>query len=337
MRVGSVVYATEQGLGYLAKSFYDAGVVTDVVVVSHGRNPNRPEWYPNHPMLFDFNRQKHLLLNLVERVDAMLFFETPFRWELMDYCRKRKVRTFLMTMYECTPERLPSEPDRFLCPSELDLRHFPERSTYLPVPVDGVEWRQRHRLETFVHNAGHGGLRGRNGTRELLEAWVYVTAPASLLVRSQGRLDGWDAGVYPDDVEWGTKALIIQIGTFPRGELYAEGDAFVFPEKFNGLSLPLQEAKAAGMCVIATDRFPNNRWLTVEPSIPVASTRRSRIGPPYREFDEAVVDPRDIAQVINDVYGMDIGRISEAGRAWAASMSWEVLKPYYMEEIARWM
>ena len=39
---------------------------------------------------------------------------------------------------------------------------------------------------------------------------------------------------------------------------------FVFPEKFNGLSLPLQEARAAGMLVLATDRFPMNTWLPRE-------------------------------------------------------------------------
>ena len=46
MRVGSVVYATEQGLGRLGKSFYDAGVIDEVLIVNHpSRKIQRPDWY----------------------------------------------------------------------------------------------------------------------------------------------------------------------------------------------------------------------------------------------------------------------------------------------------
>ena len=48
MKVGMVSYATEQGLGYLAKSFYDAGVIDEVLLISYtarGTRPMHPKWY----------------------------------------------------------------------------------------------------------------------------------------------------------------------------------------------------------------------------------------------------------------------------------------------------
>lgn len=329
MRVGSVVYATDQGLGYLAKSFFDAGVVTDVAVVAHGRHTTHWDWYlPGSLRVMNLRRPSECeaMKGLCRRVDAMLFFETPFHWPLIDYCREIGVATFLMTMYECTPKVLPSTPDIFLCPSLLDSQYFPqERSTYLPVPVDPVPWRQRTKAEVFVHNAGHGGLKGRNGTRELLEAIPLVRSGAKFIVRSQEPIPHKP---HPN--------LEVRIGTVPRSELYDEGDVFIFPEKFNGLSLPLQEAKASGMLVVAADRFPINTWLHREPRIPVREYRTTSIGPPYNEFQEAVIDPVDIARMVDSLYGKDITNISLHGQKWAETMSWEILKPQYLEEITKW-
>lgn len=333
MRVGSLVYATNQGLGILAKSFYDAGIITDVIVIRHKHHRTYPEWYPNRFNMVDIGRvQKTDELarfcsgqRFDRPLDAMLFFETPFNWHLIPLCRKYGVKTFLMPMYECTPKVLPFQPDRFICPSLLDLRYFPiERSTFIPVPVN-VKWRQRYKAEVFVHNAGHGGLKSRNGTGELLDAWKHVKSPAKLILRSQKPLQ-WSV----DDPR-----IEVRVGTVPYEKLYEEGDVFIFPEKFNGLSLPLQEAKAAGMLVMATDRFPNNTYLPIEPLIPVTGYVRSSIGPAYKEFDEAIVSPKLIAAKVDQWYGKDIADYSILGKAWAETMSWEVLKPKYREALCQ--
>jgi hypothetical protein len=118
-------------------------------------------------------------------------------------------------------------------------------------------------------------------------------------------------------------------------ELFSEGDTFIFPESFNGLSLPLQEAYSAGMCVMATDRFPMNTWLPREPLIPVEKYRRDNVGGSCVEFDRAVIEPRLIAATIDNWYGRDISHLSSSGRDWAAEHSWEKLKPVYLEELRR--
>jgi len=327
MRVGSLVFATDQGLGYLAKAFYDNGIVTDPIVVRHGRRPTHTEWYPGAPVLSDLTARALIEVDRVlDVVDAMLCFETPFLWEVFNRAREKNVRTFLMPMYECMPSRLPVEPDRYICPSLLDLRYFPDRSVHIPVPVK-VKHQLRTRAKVFVHNAGNGGLRGRNGTDELLRAMRLVKSPAKLLLRSQVQRD-WPP--YPELLG----KVTLTTGVVPADSLYEEGDVFVFPEKFNGLSLPLQEAHAAGMLVMATDRFPNNEWLPTDPLIKVSHYERSRVAARCVEFDEAILDPKDIAEKIDDWYDADITAYSEAGAEYAKENSWDVLKPRYLRALS---
>ena len=329
MRVGTVCYATAQGLGVLAKAFYDHGVITDPVIVRHGSRPTHPEWYPPGTPSVGGDEIRAAVGRMLDRVDAMLFFETPFRWELIADCRAKGVASVLMPMYECMPRVLPLHPDLILNPSALDQRHYPE-GVQVTVPVTAATWRPRgDAVRTFVHNAGHGGLRGRNGTAELIEAWPHVSPDARLILRSQENLT----------VEQ-TRALRkcgnvdIRIGTAPHAQLYMEGQAFVFPEKFNGLSLPLQEAHAAGMVVVATDRFPNNTWLPKGPLVRSVASRPASISPRLMSFSEAVVDPEDIALKINSLLGTDPSEYGNAGRDWGRANDWAVWGPKYRGIIA---
>lgn len=317
MRVGTLCYATDQGLGILAKQFYDNGVVTDVLVVQHSSRKTHLEWYPGAPVTSSRRIDRKLAEELIQRVDVMLFFETPFDWTLIDVCRRYGVRSVLMPMHECTPAKLPDRPDLFLNPSLLEQEAF--GGVHLPVPVTAMP-RVREQALTFVHNAGHGGLMARNGTPELIDAMKLVSSPAKLVLRTQEPLR---YGITPN--------VEVRVGTVPYSQLFVEGDVFVFPEKFNGLSLPLQEAFASGMPVVATRRFPMDTWLLHEFLVDPVAVRRMRISSAYREFDGAVVTPAAIAAKIDQWYGKDIREASEYGIAWGAANSWSVLKPKYLE------
>jgi hypothetical protein len=343
LRIGSLVYATAQGLGVLAKSFYDAGVVTDVLVIRHGRHQTFDDWYPNATQITSLkdSGQQATMRRFCEGMDAMLFFETPFEWSLINHCRDNGVRTYLMPMFECEHARLPAQPDRFINPSLLDQQYYPQ-GVFIPVPVHGIPVRARTRAEVFLHNAGHGGLKGRNGTAELVEAMRHVKSGAKLVIRMQEpNRQYWAAGGLQDASEKPKNLpgnIELQVGTLPYEKLWENGgehDVFIFPEKFNGLSLPLQEARAAGMLVMCGDRFPMNTWLPRSPLIPVAGYRKTRIGPPYNEFDEAIFDPKAIAAKIDEWHGRDITEYSESSRAWTESMSWGVLKPKYLEALSK--
>jgi hypothetical protein len=338
MRVGSLVFATDQGLGILAKSFYDHGIVTNPLVVRHGRRFEHQEWFPGAPRIADFRQRSYY--DYVRSMDVMLFFETPFDWNLFTFCREHKIKTVLMPMYECMPQVLPALPDMFLCPSLLDV-HWAKAVAkseddvqFLPVPVE-VPWRQRTHALRFVHNAGHGGINGRNGTQQVIDAWSHVKSPVILTVRMQEYfVDGrpvTDADAMLARNERGGR-LEIRPGSLTYEKLWedgGEGDVLLFPEKHNGLSLPLQEARAAGMLVMATDRFPMNTWLPTEPLIKPTGFRRNRLHPSCVEYEEAVINSVDIAAKIDEWFERDITGYSEEGKKWAELSSWANLGPKY--------
>lgn len=365
MNVGTLCYVTEQGLGILAHDFYRHGIITHPVIVRRDslehKRPQHFEWYPAGTPSCAINRipASQIVQHWqAAEVRVALFFETPFDWSLVDRCRSAGIKTIIMPMHECMPRVLPAKPDVWLCPSLLDwvwatgnndikassynttrylmkMENYPQlgdgkdgvKSVYLPVPVDTevIPYRERTIAHTFLHSAGHGGLKGRNGTVEVLEAWKLVRSPLHLLVRTQerghGRTDCNEAG--------GTLRVIH--GTLSRNVLFSEGDVFLFPEKFNGLSLPLQEACAAGMAVMCGNRFPMNSWLPGECLLPVAHYHKGRIGGGYSEFDEAVFNPKDIAAAMDWWYGRDISHLAQQGQQWRDSHSWEVLGPKILE------
>lgn len=302
-KVGSIVLATEQGLGYLAKSFYDNGVIDFVHVHKHGSRTNHYEWYPDRVSMEE----------LLDKCDTLLFFEVPFDWSIIPKAQAKGIKVVFMPMYECTNNPMPFKPDLILSPSALDKRYYPD-SIHVTVPVS-VVWHKREKARTFVHNAGNGGLGGRNGTKELLEAMKHVKSPIKLIVRSQVPITE-----YPDP------RIEYRIGSF--SDIWSEGDVFVFPEKFNGLSLPLQEAFASGMLVMCGARFPMTEWLPKEPMIPIREYKKERIA---TTFDCAVYNPLDIARTIDSWYNKDIEQYSLLGRKWGEQNSWSALKDIYIK------
>lgn len=308
MTVGSIVLATDQGLGYLARDFFQNGIIHKVLIHRHTTRKNHFDWYPSEAIVRTWE-------DLLEACDSFLFFEEVFDWKLIPAARAARKKTVLMPMYECTRNPLPYQPDLILSPSLLDQKYFDSTLVKVPVPAH-VPWRQRGRARVFVHNAGNGGLGGRNGTKELLEAMQYVQSPLKLIVRSQVAILG--ASVDP--------RIEYRFGTVSPENLWDEGDVFVFPEKFNGLSLPLQEAYAAGMLVMCGDRFPMNRWLPREPLIPVQRYKKERIAV---EFDSAVFDPITIAATMDAWYGKNIAAFSRRGKIWGQIHSWQNLKGTY--------
>lgn len=307
--VGAIVFATHQGLGYLAKDFYDNGIIDKVYIIPHRHRENNYTWYKNE----DKVTSPEGLLDC----DTILMFETPIEWGIIKDARNKGIKTILMPMYECTQYPLRYVPDMTLAASDLDLQYYPE-SERINVPVPNwVKWKERKTAKVFVHNAGNGGIGGRNGTDELVEAMKYVKSPIKLIIRSQ---------TYK--VESDDDRIEIRRGTVPESELYDEGDVFIFPEKFNGLSLPMQEAFASGMPVMCGNRFPMNTWLPKEIMIPVDGYKREQLGV---AFDMAIYDPKSIAMTIDSWYGKDISKLSLLGKKFKEENSWKKLKEKYEE------
>ena len=334
LRVGAVVFAIKRGLGYLAKSFHDHGLITDVTYIRHGSIHTEEDWYPDGHCSGASSRN---LVNdesvraMIRNVDWMLFFETPFDWHMIDYARSVGTKTALMTMYECTPATLPFIPDLFLCPSLLDLNYFPEESSvFIPIPVDTARtpWKLRERAEVYVHNGGYLGLQGREGTTNVIEAMAYVQSPLKLIVRCQKSVGSAHERICRED-----SRIEYSCGVAQHGSLYAEGDVAVGAQIWHGCSLPLQEAYASGLCVMNTNRFPMNTWLPNDPLIPVAKTVKGSAARGFMSIDVSHVSPQAIAAKMDEFYCEDITSLSESGREWAEANTWEQLLPVYRQTL----
>lgn len=302
---GAVVFATNQGLGIQAKDFYKHKVFKEVLVWPHSTYENHYEWYPDRVHSFD---------ELLKKCDTIYFFETPFDWTFIIKARNAGVKTVLFVMYECTRNPLPYFPDVLIGGSVLETEFFGAKHINVPVS-DEIVWRKREKARVFVHNAGHGGLGGRNGTLELIEAMQYVKSPIKLIIRSQKPVKQ----ISDERIEY-------RIGDFPYNTLFSEGDVFIYPDKFGGSCLPLQEAFASGMMVMSSNRHPSNLWLPNEPLIPIQGYKKERIS---SEFDSAILSPKDIANTIDEWYGKDISSFSIQGKVWGKTNSWSNLKKQY--------
>ena len=266
MNVGSIVYATESGLGILAKEFYDAGIINSVLVEvenNKGLETNL-SMFPGAPTIGPGGSASaygwspdddEIIGNFLDSIDIFLAFEIPFYAKIIDELKKRGKPFVLMPMYECTPPHLMA--DLYLAVSDLDEKYIKRFHPNSPVERINIPahsqltYRERSTAKVFVHNDGNGSSFDRNGTEDLLSAMQYVQSPIKLLIRSQKRKHSCN----DPRVEIVNKSL-------PFGELWKEGDVFIFPERFNGLSLPIQEAFASGMAVMCGNRFPLNQWLS---------------------------------------------------------------------------
>lgn len=343
MRVGSIVYATDQGLGILAKQFYDNGLIDKVLVKSHPTRKCHHEWYKDGIFIGGLNES--VLREFVKSIDIMLFFETPFWSKLVELCTECNVKTVMVPMYEWSLEKPLYQFDTYLCPSLLDLHYMKIywKAKVMRVPVDPTTWKQRHRALRFLHNAGNGSVLGRPGTHELIQSLRYIKSPIDITFRCQNQAYynslGYEAykSRYLQDskvrVRW-------EIGTKDYNTLFDDYDVFVAPEKFNGLSLPLQEARAAGLHIITTNRFPSNFWLkeNTTPDNPTSfinmlNEEEVRVGREYNKIKSAIVLPSEIAHMIDSIYDKDISAYSSSGKEWAEANSWKALREEWYNAI----
>jgi len=328
--VGSMVYATKSGLGILGKLLYDSKIIDKVFVAQHSKFESHLEWYRTEDIILSVDE-------FLDSIDTLLLLEAPipdpFDWSVVQRAKYKGKKIVLMPMYESTPRQNLFLVDKIICPSLLDLEYYEDYDAeFIPVPSSrDIQWKLREKADVFVHNVGHGGIFSRNGTVEIIEALPLIKSNIKLIIRIQPDANS-ELLTLVDNIT--DKRVEVVKQHVPFSELWSVGDVFLFPEKFNGLSLPLQEAHAAGMLVMAGDRHPINTWLPREPLIPVGGYFNTDLPWIGIKIKNALIQPQAIAETIDKWAGKDIMSQSIDGRAWAIENSGEVLKPRY-DEILR--
>lgn len=322
IRIGICARCDTGGLANLSYDFWKhiTDISKELVILSQIRD--NPYLYPKGIICQVGRPTLEEIDEFLKDIDIVLAFETPYNWNIFSEARKRGIKTILMPMYEWTDEVSPVEPDLYLCPSRLEYDLFPEPKKFLPVPVDRQEipFKQRYKAHTFVFNNGGGGTGGRNGMEELLKAIPLVKSDVKFIIRSQNQ----------EPPKINDKRVSIEFKHFQnRADIFNKGDVFLFPHKFDGLSLPIQEALSAGMPVLSTNFYPHNTYLPKKWLFNIDGFQKGQVAPGARVIDIAILNPKKIAQKVDEWANKEITAESRKADQIAGKISWENLKKEY--------
>lgn len=324
IRLGGFGFRADMGgLGTQTQEFYNH-IPCDKVLVVTAEYACDYSKFPN-ATITGLHISSNEIEPFLKDLDVAICFETPYNWEFFNIAKEMGVKTILQPNYEWLPNPMPSIPDLLIPPSMWHFDEFPEPKVYLPAPVNRklIPFKLRKKADIFLHIAGHKDTSyGRNGTREFLDAIPLVKANVKFIIHTQTNFDN-----IPND-----SRLDYRLGDIPNyNKLYEEGDVLVYPRKYGGQSLSLNEALSSGMAIIMTAVKPQIEFLPKELLIEPYEVNKIRT---RREIEIASINPRDIANKIDEIAHKNITKYSKISNQIAKTISWETLLPEY-EKILR--
>lgn len=328
-RIGLVARCDDSGLGIMSLDLFKNFIIEKTLVVT-GSYENHYERYQefenSEAIICEFGTPMIEEINyFLKDLDLVIAIETPYNWNVFSKAKERGIKTILIPMYEWTQpnDEIPAKPDLFLCPSSLDYDLMPNPKILLPTPINRklIPFRERTEAKTFIFNNGHGGWGGRNSLNEFFQALPFIKSDIKFKVRTQ----------VPFEDAINDSRVEMETGDIPYEKLWEEGDIALHLHKFDGLSLPLNEAMSSGMPIISINQKPQNTFLPKELLIEPEATTRIKI---YRDIDFSILSPFKIAEMIDKVANMSsdkIKELSQRSNELAEKWSWDNLKPEYLK------
>lgn len=330
MKLGIIARADQTGLGYQTRAYYKHLKPAKTMVVdisSLNGNKQYPEWYPDGMFVNGFPNRSDIG-QFLRDLDVVLTAESPYNYELYSLARKQGIKTAVVYNYEFFDWFKYPEyplPDLLIAPSmwnynvvDLFAKKWGVQHTYIHHPVDREEFKYRLRVEpTFMHIAGKPAAYDRNGTFDYLEAHptgrvITQSAELSNRIRRQYRY-----------------CRVIENVTEPR-HLYELGNVLVFPRRYGGNCLPLNEALSCGMPVIMPDISPNNVLLPHEWLVPAQVIEHFE---PRTLIDIYKVDIQALSDKIEWFKNCDMIAESRRANEIADSISWDTLRQMIIDRL----
>lgn len=325
MRYGLIGTCYNTGISHIAAGFAEH-LDMKVLLVDHKPFTKFPERFKNHRQTKEISRAD--IDWLLTDIDVLFTIETPYEWQIYAEAQKRGIKTVLMPMIEWLNRSRPElkNVDLYVCPSTYTFDALPGVNKVLvpcEVPVDLKKFKTRKITEArvFLHNAGHGGVMGRNSTLELMAAIKLVKSDAQFIIRSQFQI--------PHKVQ-DSRVKYIEGNVQDYWDLYEFGDVWIMPWKYGVAALGLQESMAAGMLPVITDMPPFREYMPKELLIePMALTKRHIHAGQNELF--ALQSPELIAKKIDELYTSDIQPLQQWANKTAKEWSWDVWKQKYQD------
>lgn len=326
MRIGLLARADDGGLGTMTWEFARHMRPARALVVdlgAQGRGPLRLERFTDHcdevgvcnsyPML-DVSAIQWLLRD----IDVLYSAETWYWPAVQTMAAEAGVKTVLHSMPELHNSGLIA--DQIWVPTLWEIDRVPG-AVHVPVPValDRFPMTDSTSAKRFLHVAA-SAFHDRNGTETVWAAAGSIKSPVDLIVRGAPEIHR----------ATGNARIINEGGTGSYWEMTEGADVLVYPRRYAGLSLPMQEAMARGMPLIVTDLSPQNAWpgvMTIPATDPYDVDMK---GGTFRVWRSS---PTALAHAI-DVLAEDDGLfedLSEGARFHAESISWNRMILVYEE------
>lgn len=271
-----------------------------------------------------------LLADFASRVSTVMVVESPYCQNGLDVMRSAGARVVLLANPELYADYDHGKPSELYVPTCWNLMPGDDLALHLPQPValDRFPYRPiRDHCSTFVHQTAPAML-DRNGTRTVLRACEYVTAPCRLIITG-------NLGPHIAPAEVPTRIGLVDVELWPEvHDDYwrawpAAADCLLSPRRYGGLSLPVLEAAAQGMPSLMSGVMPQIMWPSV---IPVPTSLRETVPMKGGPVHVWTVDPQDLARAmdacVRDEHWADR---SKAAYSWAVDNSWGALLPHWQE------
>lgn len=331
MRLGVIARPDSRGLGIQAKSVVDHLHPKRVMVVdcpSMKPLPIRRDWYPDAMWVHGLPTRADWV-RFFQGIDVMYSAETCYSREVYGIAREMGVKIVQHLNFEFLDVH--DQPALWAAPSRWHWSQIPNPKVFLPVPIETERFTPQpaDKAVNFLHLIGRPAVHDRAGTADFLHALREVTTDITVTITCQ------ESGY--------VRSLMLSNGIRLPGnidlhvregdrtdywDLYTNQHVLVSPRRFGGLSLPHQEACAAGLPVIATHCSPNSDWLPHEWLVSASKVGQFQA---KQRIDLYSADHLALAEKITRFANYPVFYREAAERAVhiAKSLSWEQLRPLY--------
>jgi len=290
------------------------------------------EWYENfnHEKTYGYPRNDQLRF-MLDDITHVLVCETPMNHNLFKMCKARGIKSYLVGNYEFL-DFIRSDvplPDQLIMPSTWNIEKIADKNpVVIPTPIFPNDFKEARKTnfnrsgrKRFLHVVGKLATNDRNGTNELLQALQHTTRDFELVIKSQ----------HPLDIDIQDERVRLDTRNAPtEQDLYRDFDALIFPRRYGGQSLVVNEALLSGLPVImpriSPNEFLNPHWLVdaVPKEIFQAKT----------EVQTYSVIPEKLAQRIDWLVDTDLSQQKILAFATGHQFSDSVIKKKYEDLFA---
>lgn len=292
-------------------------------------------WCPN-PTHVAYNAKTHTLpkdavLEWLDGLDAVFAVETPYDWDMPNWCRALGVKLFV----QGNPEFVRHGQKGFehlgnpiwWWPTSWRLEHLPY-GRQMPVPMPDRPITARPAGDgplRVLHVIGKRAFADRNGTEILLRALTQVRTNMEVTLHS---IDG----AVPEMMRnHRVKITKMPDAVEDRWSMYADHHVLVLPRRYGGLCLPALEAAACGLAVAMPYASPNEQLAQILLNVRRDGTRALNLA--CGQVQEIAVSHMDLAARLDEL-NADRATLEHAQHVAAATVPrWEQMKPIYEEAL----